>query len=78
MDWKILVGLYFILWWVVIFAVLPWGIKSQHEEEGMTAGSDPGAPITPLLLKKALWTSMITAIIVGLIFLIVTKGWVTL
>ncbi len=25
------VAIFFLIWWVVLFAVLPWGIRSQHE-----------------------------------------------
>jgi predicted secreted protein len=24
------IAIYFIIWWVVLFAVLPWGVRSQH------------------------------------------------
>ncbi len=67
MSWKITVGLYFVLWWIVIFAMLPIGVKSQHEEGIVIPGSDPGAPSKPMMLQKALWTTIATAIIVGAI-----------
>jgi len=37
-------AIFFLIWWVVLFAVLPWGIKSQHEEDDIAPGTDPGAP----------------------------------
>ena len=37
-------AIFFLIWWVVLFAVLPWGIRSQHEGQEMVAGTDPGAP----------------------------------
>lgn len=60
-------AIYFIVWWIVLFAVLPFGITSQTEEEKV-AGGDPGAPAAPLLVKKALVTSLIAAAITALIF----------
>jgi predicted secreted protein len=69
---KITIALYFVLWWTLLFAVLPWGIRSQHEEGNMVAGTDPGAPIAPMMLKKALWTTLITTIAVALIYVLVT------
>lgn len=69
MSWKIAIALYFILWWTLLFAVLPFGVKSQHETGEIVPGTDPGAPVAPMLLKKALWTSVITAIALGLIYL---------
>jgi len=72
MSIPITIGLYFVLWWVLLFAVLPWGVRSQHEEEGRLLGTDPGAPIAPMMWRKALWTTVITAIVVGLIYVLVT------
>jgi predicted secreted protein len=56
-------AVYFILWWVVLFAILPFGVRSQHEEPGMPEGTDPGAPVAPRLLAKAIATTLISAAI---------------
>jgi predicted secreted protein len=62
-------AVYFLIWWVVLFAVLPFGIKSQHEGE-TTPGTDPGAPILPRLLSKIFWTSLVSAIVYALLYVI--------
>jgi predicted secreted protein len=54
---------FFLLWWVVLFAVLPWGVHSQHEDTEALPGTDPGAPILPMLGRKLALTTMITAAI---------------
>ena len=33
MTWVSVAALYFILWWLVLFATLPFGLKTQHEDE---------------------------------------------
>ena len=43
------IAIYFIIWWVVLFAVLPWGVRSQQEHGAIVPGSDPGAPVMPAL-----------------------------
>ena len=58
------VAIYFIIWWVVLFAVLPWGVRSQEEGGDVVSGSDPGAPVVPRLWWKLLWTT----IVAGLVF----------
>ena len=45
-------AIYFIIWWVVLFAVLPWGVRSQVESGDVVPGSDPGAPAVPNLVAK--------------------------
>jgi predicted secreted protein len=57
------IALYFIIWWVTLFAVLPFGIRSQHETGEVVAGTEPGAPVLPRLMKKAAVTSLIAAVI---------------
>ena len=43
-SWVLAVAIYFVLWWIVLFAVLPWGVESQEEAGEVSPGSDPGAP----------------------------------
>ena len=38
-------AIYFVLWWVVLFLTLPFGVRSQHEDGDSLYGTDPGAPI---------------------------------
>jgi predicted secreted protein len=59
-------AIYFIIWWMVLFAVLPWGVRSQHEGGAITPGTDPGAPTIPALRSKLIWTTIIAAVIFAL------------
>jgi len=54
-------ALYFVIWWIGLFAVLPFGIRSQAEAGEISAGSEPGAPAAPALREKAIWTSLLAA-----------------
>jgi predicted secreted protein len=56
-------AVYFVIWWTVLFAVLPFGVQSQAEAGEVADGTDPGAPVLPGLVKKALITSVIAAIV---------------
>lgn len=51
------IAVYFTTWWIVLFAVLPWGVRSQNEEPDRLQGTDPGAPVAPRLGLKALITT---------------------
>jgi len=56
-------AIYFVLWWIVLFAVLPFGVRSQMENGEEIAGTDPGAPSAPRMARKLLWTTVISTVI---------------
>ncbi len=56
-------AIYFVIWWVVLFAVLPFGVRSQEERGTIARGSDPGAPAIPGLAKKLLATTVLSALL---------------
>jgi predicted secreted protein len=60
------IALYFVVWWTSLFAVLPFGVRSQAEEGEVAPGTDPGAPGTPALTEKAIWTTFLA----GAVFLV--------
>jgi predicted secreted protein len=55
--------MYFVTWWVVLFAVLPFGTRSQEEAGEVEAGTEPGAPVAPRLLHKMMWTTIATTVV---------------
>ena len=65
MTWSLGLALYFIIWWVLLFAVLPFGVQSQHEMNDIVPGSDPGAPASPRLGIKVIATTIIAAVLWG-------------
>ena len=62
-------AIYFLVWWLTLFAVLPFGIRSQHEEE-TTPGTDPGAPVLPRIASKLIWTTLVSAAIFAVIYVV--------
>ena len=65
------IAIYFVVWWVVLFAVLPWGMRTQEEDGDVVLGSAHSAPSRPMLLRKALITSLVSAVLVGSLWLAV-------
>ena len=57
------IAIYFTTWWIVLFAVLPFGVRSQDEAREVVPGSDPGAPLLPRLAVKAFWTTLIAGVV---------------
>jgi predicted secreted protein len=71
-------AIYFIVWWTVLFAVLPWGVRSQVESGDVVPGTDPGAPAIPKLGNKMLWTTIIATIMFAAIDVVYTYRLITL
>lgn len=70
-------AIYFVVWWVVLFAVLPFGVRSQHEEGGGLEGTDPGAPVAARMLWKLVWTTIISAVAFGIGWFVFRTGLLT-
>jgi predicted secreted protein len=72
------IAIFFLIWWIVLFAVLPWGVRSQHEEDDIVPGTDPGAPLFPHLFRKLIWTTGVSAVIFAVCYVIYVNRLVTL
>ncbi len=68
-------AIYFVLWWIVLFVALPFGVRSQHEDGGAVSGSDPGAPVMARMKTKMIWTTAASAIIFALAVFAYRAGW---
>jgi predicted secreted protein len=61
------VFVFILIWWVVIFAVLPFG-NAPSEKKDMALGQAASAPAKPRLKQKFIWTSLIALLINVVIF----------
>jgi predicted secreted protein len=72
------VAIFFLIWWVVLFAVLPFGIRSQHESGEIVPGTDPGAPAIPKLMRKLAWTTLVSVLIFAAFFVVYVEHLISL
>jgi predicted secreted protein len=71
-------AIYFVIWWIVLFAVLPWGVQSKHEGGEMTPGTDPGAPVLTNLKGKLVWTTIVAAVVFAAWFAVYSYRLITI
>jgi predicted secreted protein len=64
-------AIYFVLWWLVLFAVLPFGTRPVADPDSQTGWR--GAPAQPRVARKMLVTTIVTAILWGLLYLAITN-----
>ena len=72
------IAIYAIIWWIVLFAMLPIGVRSQGEEGEVTPGTDAGAPHRPQLLAKMLATTVVASIVFAVVYAIIVHKLITL
>ena len=61
MGWFTGAVLYVLIWWTVLFAVLPFGARPSGEPDPLTGWR--GAPAKAMIGRKALATTLIAALI---------------
>ncbi len=71
-------AIFFLIWWVTLFAVLPWGVRSQHEGGDMVPGTDPGAPTSFRIGRKLLWTTVVAVAIYAGCYVVYAERLVTI
>lgn len=70
------IALYFLFWWLCLFAVLPFGARTQVDEGEVEPGTEPGAPVKPHILRRFIATSILAGIMFGIYwFITVSLGY---
>lgn len=75
MSWFVGVAMYVVIWWLAIFAVLPWGVKPAEKGDLAHAA---GAPVNPRLWFKVGMTSIVAAVLWVIMYAIIRLGLVNL
>jgi len=72
------IAIYVIIWWLVLFMILPFGARSKIDTADVAEGHDAGAPVRPLMLKKILATTVVSLVVFGLFYVAYTGGYIDL
>lgn len=59
------VAVYFVIWWITLFAILPFGVKTQAENDEITLGTVASAPVKFHGWRVVLITTLVAGIIYG-------------
>lgn len=72
MSWISAAAIYFIIWWTVLFATLPFGLRTQDDDNDVTLGTVSSAPRGPHMLRAFARTTIISALVYA-VFYVVTQ-----
>ena len=68
-------AIYFIIWWVTLFAVLSFGLKTQDEAGSVTPGTHASAPAGRHVLRVFIINTIVaTTIFAAFYYLFAVKG----
>ncbi len=65
---------YVVIWWLVLFTVLPWGVRAPDNPE---PGHATGAPEKPRILLKFAVTTVIAAVVFAALYWFIDQGFVS-
>lgn len=71
-----LIAIYFVVWWITLFSVLPWAVRKHGaiSESDVSAGNMPGAPDKPNLKRVVVINSVVAAVVTGLLWAAIQFG----
>jgi len=68
--------IYVIIWWIIFFSLLPLDVDRKHKQ--IVEGIDKGSPENPRIIKKLIYTTIITSIIFIGIYMLVKYNYFNL
>lgn len=70
--------LFSVTWFMVFFMVLPLRFTSQAQDGKVEPGTPASAPADEMVAKKAKITTAIAVVVWGLLYGVITSGWITI
>lgn len=74
MNWASGIVEFIVIWWLVFFMTLPFGVKPPHEVgEVAGPGHSDGAPVKHMLRLKVCITTAIAVVLWGIAYYLITS-----
>lgn len=68
-------ALYFMIWWITLFAVLPFGVRTQAESGEVEPGTPGSAPAKPRLLRVFLINTVVATLVFAAVWFVIESDW---
>ena len=68
------IAIYVVIWWTVLFAILPIGVRTQGEDGSVVPGTPASAPTAPRLMRVAVLTTLVSCALFGALWAAVRFG----
>jgi predicted secreted protein len=77
MDRVMALAIYIFIWWITLFAVLPFGVRTQDEEGSVVPGTPGSAPAKPRILRIFVINTIASTIVFVIVYMIIAYGLIT-
>ena len=77
MGWTEALITYFIIWWVTLLMVLPWGVTRVNPDDLMS-GEDHGSPQKPRLLVKFAVNTVFAGVVFCIVYAVIVSDLISL
>jgi predicted secreted protein len=74
MKWYTALSVYSVIWWLVLFMVLPWGNRGISAED-VAKGHAAGAPERPRILIKFAVTTLLSGVVFAVFYWVQASGY---
>ena len=68
MDSVMAVAIYIFIWWIVLFAVLPFGVRTQDEAGSVVPGTPGSAPAKVRIVRIFLINTLVATVVFALVY----------
>lgn len=71
------IAFYFITWWLTLFLVLPFGVRTQGEDGDVVPGTPESAPASSRMRKVFLINTIVATLIFAVLWTVLQSSWLT-
>jgi predicted secreted protein len=72
------IALYVMIWWTTLFAVLPFGVRTQGEAGDVVPGTPASAPVRPRMIKAFLVNTVVASLVFAFVWAALEYDWIGL
>jgi predicted secreted protein len=77
MDWVMATAIYIFIWWITLFAVLPFGVHTQDEAGAVVPGTPGSAPAKQRMLRVFLINTAVASVVFGFVYAVIAFKLIT-
>lgn len=77
MDFVFALAIYIFIWWITLFAVLPFGVRTQHEAGEVVPGTPESAPARQRMLRVFGINTIVASIVFAIVYTVITYKLIT-